>query len=79
MARPAATIPRRTSPSSTPRATGRRGRPGTYLLAGDRLTMTSGPLRGKRYRRQSDGFLRLTGPDGQDSDLRCVKRLRNNS
>jgi hypothetical protein len=52
---------------------------GSYLLAGDHLTMTSGPRRGKRYRRVSEGFVRLIGADGQDSELRCVRRKRNNS
>lgn len=51
---------------------------GAYLLTGDRLTMTSGPRRGQRYHRLSTGFLRLIGPDGKDSDLRCVRQTRNN-
>ena len=55
------------------------GAMGSYLLSGDRLTMTSGPHRGKRYRRLSDGFLRLIGGDGEDSVLRCIRRKRNNS
>ena len=55
------------------------GSMGSYLLAGDQLAMTSGPLRGKRYHRLSDGFVRLIGADGQDSELRCVRRKRNNS
>ena len=55
------------------------GAMGSYLLTGDRLTMTGGLHRGKRYHRLSEGFVRLIGPDGQDSDLRCVRRKRNNS
>ncbi len=51
------------------------GSTGTYLLTGDDLVMTSGPRQGKRYYRQSIGFLRLNGPDGE---LRCVRRHRNN-
>ncbi len=55
------------------------GTMGSYLLTGDQLTMTGGIHRGKRYHRLSEGFLRLIGPDGKDSDLRCVRRKRNNS
>lgn len=51
---------------------------GTYLLTGDVVAMTSGPKRGQRFHRLSQGFLRLIGPDGQDSDLRCVRRVMNN-
>lgn len=56
-----------------------RGSLGSYLLTGERLVMTSGVHRGKRYHRLSDGFLRKLGPDGKDSQLRCVRRKRNNS
>lgn len=56
------------------RANGKRG---SYLLTGDRLTMTSGPFRDKRYHRQSHGFLRLIGDDGEPSALRCVLSTRN--
>ena len=52
---------------------------GSYLLTGKHLVMTSGVHRGKRYHRLSDGFLRRIGPDGKDSQLRCVRRKRNNS
>ncbi len=45
---------------------------GSYLLTGDLLTLTSGPFNGKRYHRQSYGFLRLIGEDGEPSKLRCV-------
>ena len=55
------------------------GAMGSYLLAGDQLTMTSGPLRGKRYNRQSDGFVRKLDDHGNPGDLRCVRRKRNNS
>lgn len=51
---------------------------GTYLLTGDVVAMTSGPKRGQRFHRLSQGFLRLIGRDGQDSDLRCVRRVMNN-
>lgn len=48
---------------------------GTYLLTGDLLQMTSGPLYGTKYRRVSASFLRGIGPDDRDTDLRCVRRL----
>jgi len=52
---------------------------GSYLLAGGQLTMTSGPLQGNRYKRQSEGFVRKVDEQGKPSDLRCVRRKRNNS
>jgi hypothetical protein len=52
---------------------------GTYLVTGDMVTITSGPKNGQRFRRISDNFLRRIGPDGQDSALRCVRRVVNNS
>ena len=52
---------------------------GVYLLVGDSVTMTSGPLRDARYHRITDKFLRKLGPDGTDSSLRCVLRMANNS
>ena len=55
------------------------GAMGSYLLAGDQLTMTGGPLLGKRYKRQSDGFVRKLDEQGNPGDLRCVRRKRNNS
>ena len=55
------------------------GAMGSYLLAEDQLIMTSGPLKGKRYNRQSEGFLRKLDDQGNPGDLRCVRRKRNNS
>lgn len=52
---------------------------GTYLLTGDDLVLTSGPKRGDRYHRVSDNFLRKLGPDGQETPLRCVRKVLNNS
>lgn len=52
---------------------------GSYLLTGDTLVMTSGPHEGKRYHRLTSGFLRRIGDDGKDTDLRCIRRRRNNS
>jgi len=57
------------------RANGHRG---SYLLTNDNLVMTSGPFDGKRYHRQSYGFLRMIDEDGQPGKLRCVLSSRNN-
>lgn len=51
---------------------------GIYLLTGDLLVMTSGPRQGERFIRKSNGFLRMLGPDGKESLLRCVLQNRNN-
>jgi len=55
------------------------GQRGTYLLTGDFARVTSGPLKGNRYHQLSEGFLRLIGEDGQDSELRCILTSRHNS
>lgn len=52
---------------------------GAYLLTGDLLVMTSGPKRGEKFNRLSSNFLRKLAPDGAESTLRCVRRMRNNS
>lgn len=54
-----------------------RGR-GSYLLTGDLVVMTSGPKRGQRFHRLTANFLRLLGPDGSDSAMRCIRRVFNN-
>lgn len=59
--------------SSGYRALGKRG---SYLLTGDTVIMTSGPFAGKRYHRQSSGFLRLIEADGKPGKLRCVLSSR---
>ncbi len=51
---------------------------GTYLLTGDLVTITSGPKNGQRFKRLSANFLREVNPAGQQTDLRCVRRVRNN-
>ena len=51
---------------------------GSYLLIGDQLTMTGGPHQGKRYQRQSEGFIRKLDDAGNPGELRCVLRKRNN-
>jgi hypothetical protein len=43
---------------------------GVYLLTGERVAMTSGPLSGRSFHRVGSGFLRVTG--GGDSAMRCV-------
>ena len=50
---------------------------GSYLLLGDRVTMTSGPLKGQRFRRVSLNFLRALASDGQDAPLRCIREGAN--
>ncbi len=47
---------------------------GIYLLTGENLVFTGGPLKGQTFRRIREGFLREVGPDGADTDLRCVRR-----
>lgn len=51
---------------------------GTYLLTGDLLQLTSGPLLGTRFHRLSNNYLRLIGPDGKDTELRCVRKVLGN-
>lgn len=48
--------------------------PGIYLLTGDRLTFTSGPLKGAIWHRTGRSFLRRVLPDGSDGALRCVRQ-----
>ena len=45
---------------------------GAFSLNGDVLTMTSGPLRGIRYRRQAAGLFRPLDAQGQIGPIRCV-------
>ena len=49
---------------------------GTYLKTGDRAIMTSGPRKGEVYHQISHNFLRRVGPDGADSELRCIRQSR---
>ena len=48
------------------------GARGTYLLAGDTLEMTSGPLMGTRLVRLRGSFLRVLDADGIPGPIRCV-------
>lgn len=59
--------------SSSYKAGGTRG---SYLYTGNRVVMTSGKHKGMTFRRVSSGFLRQTGPDGADGNLRCVLSSR---
>lgn len=52
---------------------------GTYLLTGDLVVMTSGPKRGQKFRQLSANFLRELDAGGTETDLRCVRRVQNNS
>ncbi len=45
---------------------------GAFSLNGDVLTMTSGPLRGTRYRRQGATLFRPLNAQGQVGPIRCV-------
>jgi hypothetical protein len=58
--------------SSSRYATPRGG--GVYLRRGDRLEITSGPLRGQTYLVVRPGFLRERQADGKPGRLRCVLR-----
>lgn len=49
-----------------------RGR-GVYLMTGDRVEFTSGPLRGVVYRLSGRSFLRRLLADGSEGALRCVR------
>jgi hypothetical protein len=52
---------------------------GTYLLTGDQVVMTSGPRKGERYHRLTQGFLRKQNANGSDGTLRCVIANRANT
>lgn len=45
---------------------------GTYLLLGNKFTMTSGPFAGRRFDKVGLSLIRL-GPDGKRQPLRCVR------
>lgn len=46
---------------------------GTYLLAGDSLVFTRGPMKDERYRRVGTNTLRALEPDGSLGRVRCVR------
>ena len=51
---------------------------GIYLLTGQKVIMTSGPMNGTQFRRVTDRFLRKLDPSGAETKLRCVFRVSNN-
>ena len=51
---------------------------GIYLLTGNSLVMTSGPMNGIQFRRVTDRFLRKLDANGSETKLRCVFRVANN-
>ena len=55
------------------------GRIGSYLFTGDHVVMTSGSLKGQKFRRVAHGFLRRLEADGSDGRLRCILATGNNS
>ena len=46
---------------------------GTYLMAGDELVFTRGPLKDERYKRMGTTILRKKNKDGTLSRIRCVR------
>ena len=54
-----------------------RGR-GSYLMTGEEIVMTTGPKRGERYVRITENFLRKLDAVGQQTSLRCARRVQNN-
>ena len=53
----------------------RRGS-GSYLVIGDRLQMTSGPMKGQQFKRMGKSFLRRLDAEGLPGRLRCVRSGR---
>ncbi len=51
---------------------------GAYLVTGDQVAMTSGPLRGDRFKRVSPRFLRKLDAQGKETRMRCVLQHANN-
>lgn len=52
---------------------------GTYLLTGNLVQMTSGPKKGERFIKLSNNFLRELDQRGNQTALRCVRQVENNS
>lgn len=46
---------------------------GTYLLTGDRIVFTRGPLKGERFVRTGTSTIRKTDDDGTAGRMRCVR------
>ena len=51
---------------------------GTYLLAGDIVTFTSGPLKNARYKRSGKATLQRIEVDGKPGRVRCVRAATRN-
>ena len=58
-----------TNGSSYRAATGK----GTYLLRGDEVVFTRGPMRGARFERMSPKALQRTNLEGEFAKMRCVR------
>ena len=46
---------------------------GVYLMTGERVEFTSGPMRGRAYVLTGRSFLKRLAPDGSEGPLRCVR------
>lgn len=46
---------------------------GTYLLTGDLVTFTRGPMKNQRFRRTGNSTLRWLDADGNPGRVRCVR------
>ena len=46
---------------------------GTYLMSGDELVFTRGPLKNERYKRMGTSMLRMKNEDGSLSRIRCAR------
>lgn len=49
---------------------------GTYLLLGDEVRFTRGPMNGMRFQRTSPASLRWIDENGQPGRVRCVRNVR---
>lgn len=49
---------------------------GTYLLTGEIVQFTRGPLKGMRFERTSSASLRWIDGTGQPGKVRCVRNVR---
>jgi hypothetical protein len=47
---------------------------GTYLLTGDDVVFTRGPMRGARFIRQSSQMLRKLDENGEPDRMRCTRQ-----
>ena len=49
---------------------------GTYLLTGDQVQFTRGPMKGMRFERTGNGSLRWIEANGAPGRVRCVRNVR---